>query len=297
MFFSESWEQHLCDLKSVIICLGEAGLTIKKRKCTFGRRYLTYLGHRIGGGGVSIPEARVNAVKNFVKPRTKRDMRAFLGAMSYYRRFIKGFGSLSSHLTPSVSLRAPQLVEWTRGMIRAYGELVDSLSSHVLLCIPTNNDEYILYTDVSGDGIGGCLHVRCGDEELPVTFFSCQLRPPEKNYSVTELESLAIVASVKHFDRLTYGLPLQVVTDHRACLTLTTGRNLNRRLLRFALALQDRPISLIYHPGKDHSNADAFSRQSWWCTETDTDGADPVLSAQPWSELGAGRCGSARMKK
>ncbi len=49
VFFSESWEQHLCDLKSVIICLGEAGLTIKKSKCTFGRRYLTYLGHRIGG--------------------------------------------------------------------------------------------------------------------------------------------------------------------------------------------------------------------------------------------------------
>ena len=182
-------------------------------------------------------------------------------------------------------------------MIQAYGELVDSLSSHVMLCIPTNNDEYILYTDASGDGIGGCLHVRRGDEELPVAFFSRQLRPPEKNYSVTELESLAIVASVKHFDRLTYGLPLQVVTDHRACLALTTGRNLNRRLLRFTLALQDRPISLIYRPGKDHSNADAFSRQSWQCTETDTDGADSVLSAQPWSELGAGRCGSARMKK
>ncbi len=84
--FSESWEQHLCDLKSVIICLEEAGLTIKKSNCTFGRRYLTYLGHMIGGGGVSIPEAGVNDLKNFVKPRTKRDMRAFLGAMSYYRR-------------------------------------------------------------------------------------------------------------------------------------------------------------------------------------------------------------------
>ncbi len=116
--FSESWEQHLCDLKSVIICLGKAGLTIEKSRCTFGRWYLTYLGHWIGGGGVSIPEARVNALKNFVKPRNKRDMCAFLGAMSSYRRFIKGFGSLSSHLTPSVSLRAPQLVEWTRGVIR-----------------------------------------------------------------------------------------------------------------------------------------------------------------------------------
>ena len=54
----------------------------------------------------------------------------------------------------------------------------------------------MLYTDASGDGIGGCLHVISSDGEKPVAFFSRQLRPAEKNYSVTELESLAIVASI-----------------------------------------------------------------------------------------------------
>ncbi len=93
--FSESLVQHSNDLKSVIECLGDAGFKIKMRKCTFGRKYLTYLGHRIGGGGVSIPECRVQALSAFVKPHTKRDMSAFLGAMSCYRKFVKGFGSLS----------------------------------------------------------------------------------------------------------------------------------------------------------------------------------------------------------
>ncbi len=111
------------DLRSVIECLGDAGFKIKMRKCVFGRKYLTYLGHRVGGGGVSIPECRVKALREFVTPRTKKDMRAFLGAMSYYRRFIKGFGRLSSCLTPAVSLRAPRQVEWTRRMNSAYSEL------------------------------------------------------------------------------------------------------------------------------------------------------------------------------
>ncbi len=38
--FSEDWCGHLRDVKSVIECLGKAGLRIKRRKCEFGRRYL-----------------------------------------------------------------------------------------------------------------------------------------------------------------------------------------------------------------------------------------------------------------
>ncbi len=215
------------DLKSVIQCLGEAGLTIKKRKCVFGRKYLTYLGHRIGGGDISIPECRVQALLKFAQPHTKKEMHSFLGAMSYYRRFIKGFGSLSALLTPSVSLRAPQQVEWTRGMIMAFGKLRSLLADNVALCVPSPDDNFVLYTDASGDGIGACLHVQRDGEEIPTAFYSRQLRPAEKNYSVTELESLAIVSAVKHFETLVYAKELTVVTDHRACLALQDGKGLN----------------------------------------------------------------------
>ncbi len=178
---------------------------------------------------MSIPECRVQTLSAFVKPRTKRDMCAFLGAMSYYRRFIKGFGSLSSHLTPAVSLRAHRQVEWTRRMESAYGELKQSLCDHVMLCVPSSSDDLRLYTDASGNGIEACLHVVRDGEEFPVAFFSRQLRPAEKNYSIMELESLAIVAAIRHFERLVYARPLEIVTDHRACLALLDGQGLNRR--------------------------------------------------------------------
>ncbi len=59
---------------------------------------------------------------------------------------------------------------------------------------------FFLYTDASGEGIGACLHVVRGEMDLPVAFFSRQLRGAEKNYSVTELETLAIVSAVKYFE-------------------------------------------------------------------------------------------------
>ncbi len=216
-------------------------------------------------------------------------------AQSYYRCFIKGFGSLSSHLTPATSLRAPHLVAWTGDMDAAFGELRQILCDHVMLYTPSLDDDLKLYTDASGDGIGACLHAVRKGEELPVTFFSRQLRPAEKNYSISELESLAIVAAIKHFERLVYAKPLEVMTDHKACLALQTGKGLNRRLLRFAFALQDRPIKIMYRPGSQHGNADGFSHQSsvvgrWKEEELYT--RPGVCQLVPNSKLGRGRCGS-----
>ncbi len=73
------------------------------------------------------------------------------------------------------------------------------LADRVVLCVPRWEDEMVIYTDASGDGIGACLHVIRDGVEHPVAFFSRQLRTSECNYSVTELESLAIVASIRHF--------------------------------------------------------------------------------------------------
>ena len=120
--FSPDWKQHLCDLESVVSCLGKAGFTLKLKKCRFGKQYLTYLGHKIGDGKVSVPRARIQAMADYIRPNTKKQLRAFLGSVSFYRKFIEGFAELSSHLMPAVSSKAPRGVEWTPAMISGFGE-------------------------------------------------------------------------------------------------------------------------------------------------------------------------------
>ncbi len=109
--FSAGWEEHLVDLVRVIECLGKAGLKVKRRKCEFGRKYMSYLGHQVGCGKVAVPEAWVSAMKEYGKPITKKQLRSFLGSVGYYRSFVDGFAALSVKLTPSVALSAPQKVQ------------------------------------------------------------------------------------------------------------------------------------------------------------------------------------------
>ncbi len=261
--YSAGWEEHLVDLVRVIECLGKAGLKVKRKKCEFGRKYMSSLGHQVGCGKVAVPEARVSAMREYGRPITKKQLRSFLGSVGYYRSFVDGFAALSVKLTPSVSLSAPQKVQWTREMDEAFGRLRESLCSRVVLYVPVSSDSFVLYTDSSGGGVGACLHVVREEDEFPVAFFSRQLRGAERNYSVTELETLAIVAAVLHFDFYLYGAPVVVFTDHRACVSLLSSRQLNRRLTRLALKLQDQKLEIRYRPGRDNGNADGLSRQDF----------------------------------
>ncbi len=86
------------------------------------------------------------------------------------------------------------------------------------------------------------------------------------NYTVTELEALATVEAVLHFDFYLYGVPVTIYTDHKACESLLKSSRLNKRLTRMALKLQDRDLIIVYKPGKLNSNADGLSWQDWMKT-------------------------------
>ncbi len=92
---------------------------------------MSYLGHQIGSDKIGIPEARVQAMKEYAKHRTKKQMRTFLGSIGYYREFIPNFANHSSLLTPSTYLTAPLAIVWTEEMERAFGELKSLLCMRV----------------------------------------------------------------------------------------------------------------------------------------------------------------------
>ncbi len=142
-------------------------------------------------------------------------------------------------------------------------ELRKCLCNRVISHVHTLSDSFVLYTDVSGDGLGACLHVVREEEELPVAFYSRQLQEAETKYTVPELEALAIVATIQHFEFYLYGAPVVVFTYHKACTSLLMSTHLNKRLMRLALKLQGMVLDIQYCPGKENGSADGLSQQGW----------------------------------
>lgn len=149
--------------------------------------------------------------------KQKKQLRAFLGSVGYYRQFIQVFAKMSSLLTPATALSAPRVVSWTQEIDSAFIALRESLCAFVILYVPNLCDVFTLHTDASGLGLGACLHIVRYGKELPVAFWSRQLQGAEHNYSAFELETLAIVAAIDHFMYYLYNTSITVYTDHRHC--------------------------------------------------------------------------------
>ena len=263
LIFSKDGVVHGDHLRMVLGALEENGLTIKLEKCQFGMNRLEYLGHLIGGGQVAVPRHRATAMADFKQPRSRKDMRSFLGTMSYYRRFIKGFANYSGVLSPATSKSAPNVVDWSSVMLDAFNHLKGALVSVCMLTIPSQEDCFVLHVDASGQGVGATLNVRREGVDLPVAFYSKQLQGAERRYSATELEALAIFKAINHFDHFLYGRVFSVYTDHKALVSLLKSKRLNRRLYGWMLKLLDFSFDIIYRPGKENLDADGLSRQAW----------------------------------
>ena len=290
--FSQSGVEHLEHLREVLEALRRNGLTVKLGKCAFGRRKLEYLGHLIGGGEMAVPKHRATAMAEYVQPRTSKQLRAFLGAASYYRRFVHNFAADSSLLSPSTSKLAPSVVVWTEEMLRAFHSLKVSLVNACVLTVPSLEDCFVLHTDASGAGVGAALYVLREGKEWPVAFFSRQLQGAQRRYSATELEALAVFQSVHFFAHYLWGAEFTVVTDHRALVHLMSSKKLNKRLTGWALQLMDFNFKIVYRPGRVHQDADGMSRQGWQdVKQLEEEG---VLSDEPaedgWNKSW-GRCG------
>ena len=105
--FSNSWQEHLSQLRTVLNRIKEAGLTVKVGKCQFGTSKCVYLGHTVGNGSVEPELTKLQAVKTFPLPETKRQVRGFLGLTGYYRRFIPDYSSRAAPLTDLTRKSAP----------------------------------------------------------------------------------------------------------------------------------------------------------------------------------------------
>ena len=120
IIYSRTWSEHLVHVDKVLSAIQEAILTINPNKFEWGGKRMLYLGHILGSGQLSIPEARAKTMKEFVKPSTKKGLWSFLGSINYYRQFVPNISEYTARLIPATSKSAPGRLQWTKDMEAAF---------------------------------------------------------------------------------------------------------------------------------------------------------------------------------
>ena len=281
LVFSPTLEQHLIHLQAVIKRISAAGLKLKPSKCRFVRSEVEYLGHLITPEGLKPNSKLVEAVKEFPRPSDVSGVRRFLGLASYYRRFIQNFARIALPLRELT--RKNVTYQWTPACESAMGELKTRLTTAPVLAYPSFGQPYTVETDASISGLGAVLSQTQADNKLhPVAYASRSLSSAERNYSVTELETLAVVWALTRFHSYLYGQSVTVITDHAAIRAVLETPNPSCKHARwwnkvYGTGLKE--VKIVYRAGRLNSSADALSRSPLNEPSTHTDGAT-VLSLQ-----------------
>ena len=260
---SETWEEHLHQLRATLQACREYELTLKLKKCCFGSAKLDFLGHSVGSGTLQPQTAKLQAILDYPLPKTQKNLKSFLGMLAYQKQYIPNFSITASPLFDQLKKGKPDLIHWTPTLQQTFEQLKDDLCKAPILMAPAMDQAFYLFTDACTTGVGAVLKQKHQDTLKPIGYFSKKLSPAEKNYSISELETLAVVKAVQHFAAYLHGSRFTVFTDHKALVHLPTMRNGNPRLVRWALVLQPFQYQVEYLPGKDNDEADTLSRAEW----------------------------------
>ena len=235
---------------------------LKPSKCHFLRQSVEFLGHMITPAGIRPNPKQVMAVREFLIPQSVSQVRQFLGLTSYYRRFIGKFAKIASPLHELT--RKGMEWHWTDKQQEAFDMLKTRLIESPILAYPNFKRGFVLETDASVKGLGAVLSQGQEDQRLhPVAYASRALSAAEKNYSITELETLAVVWAISHFRAYLYGHEVKVLTDHTAVKTILGAPNLSGKHARWWSKVYGSgvgEVQIAYRPGKENDRADALSR-------------------------------------
>ena len=202
-------------------------------------------------------------------PNTVREVRSFIQAASFFRRFIKGFAEVAKPLNSRIAPDAPpsQLVLLDESQRDAIDRLRSALTTAPLLRPFDNARPVVVDTDASQYAIGAVLlqpH-ETGDPARPSTLHPCayysrMLSETQQRYPAQERELLAIVLALQHWRTWIEGLKIVVRTDHASLAGVRTKLDPPPRVHRFLDYVEHYDPEIVYRKGPFNVVADHLSR-------------------------------------
>ena len=258
IIWSETEEEHLLHIKEVFQRLRKAGLKLKRSKCEFFKKELTYLGHVITPDGSRPCNDKVEVIQNMSPPSTVKEVRSFIGMCSYYRRYVPDFSKIAKPLTALTKKSAE--FNWTVKCQESFQTLKDALSTSPILAFPNLEKKFYVYTDASDIAVGAVLVQEQEDGPHAIHYISSALTPTQGRWPIIEREAWAIIHAVRKFKPYLFGTEFIIRTDHKPLEYLFRSEIKNVKVQKWAMELGQYNCTIEYITGPKNVQADFLSR-------------------------------------
>lgn len=266
-------EQEMWDrVCAVLLRMRAAGLRAKLHKCRFLVPEVDYLGRILSAAGIAPDPAKARGIRDVAAPRTKTEVRAFLGLLSYYREFVPNFVELALPLYALTRDDQPATVAWTNACQLNFDQLKNSFSRDAQLAVYDPSLPAELITGASTQAFAGVIR----QAGRPLSRFSGKFFSTQQNWSTTDRELYACVYAHQKYAYMLMG-DTHWYTDHEALTSLRTTLANSARRARWREILDRFPFTVNYMKGADmvKFGVDPLTRHSSWGSEVHEE-APPV---------------------
>jgi hypothetical protein len=179
---------------------------------TFCALEIEYLRYVLTRDGVKPQSNKVQAILAIKPPTGVRQLRHFLGMVQYYRDLWARQSNMLAPLTlligecgqtKSTKAKVTKKVPWHWDEVhqRAFNQVKATITKDVVLAYPDYSKVFKIYTDASSKQLGAVIT----QDNRPMAFFCWKLSNTQRKYSITKIELLAIVKTLKEFKGMLWG--------------------------------------------------------------------------------------------
>ena len=250
---ARNWKEHNETLGSVFQRAEDYGITFNKPKCHFGQSQITFYGYRFDQEGLKPTPEKVQAIYECEPPRSKTEVRSFLGMTGYLSKFIPRYASLTKPLRDLT--RTETKFHWGLTEDKAFKEVKGAITSKDTIAFFNPRLPIMVRVEASyNEGLSAGLFQQSAKGWQPVHFISRSLTDVEKRYSQTEKDALCVKWAKDRFGMYLQGAPrFTIMTAHKPLLPMFSKPSvkLPPRIEKWVMDMQDVDFEMKYEPGRD----------------------------------------------
>ena len=274
---------HEAHVRAVLQRLEEHQMVAKMSKAAFFVDSVEFCGHILGGGCRKPVPGRLMAIQKWERPKTIRELRAFMGLCNWYSIYIKNLAKIGAPLfdmlkVPKGKSKCSKIrnLTWSEEADLAFDDTKAAFVDGLSLFILNPDKPFFLRTDASNYAIGAVLEQVDTDgsitgkagQHYPIAFWSRKLAHAQLNWSPREKECYAILGALIKWAGWIGLQPVDVLTDHQSLQTWHTAEIDTQsgpvgRKGRWHELFSKFNLHVTYIAGKDNPVADALSRWAY----------------------------------
>uniref|UniRef100_A0A2N9IB95 RNA-directed DNA polymerase n=1 Tax=Fagus sylvatica TaxID=28930 RepID=A0A2N9IB95_FAGSY len=238
---SKTRGDHFGVLKKVFERCRLYKLKMNPLKCAFGVSAGKFLGFLVHQRGIDVDPTRASAIATMKPPTTHKELKSFLGKLSYIRRFIPGLAAVTSAFSPLLKKGAS--FHWSTECQEAFEKVQNIMTKLPTVCAPISGKPLRLYLASNSQAIGALIaQENDNGVEQPIYYVSRTLKDAESRYSGAERSCLALIYASQRLRHYFLAHKVQLMTKSHPIRSLLHRSVLSGRLAQWLLQLSQYEI-------------------------------------------------------